>query len=80
MNTSAKILGGFLAGAAIGAIAGILLAPDSGANTRQRVLDESKRLTDQLADSISKGFNSVKGEAKRQYESNKSKVQETLDA
>ncbi len=37
----------FLSGAAIGAIAGIMLAPDSGKETRRRVTDwlKEKRLT-----------------------------------
>lgn len=78
MNTSAKVLGGFLAGAAIGAVAGILLAPDSGANTRTKVMDESKRLTDKLTDSITKSLGFAKKEAEKKIEEGKSVLEETM--
>jgi gas vesicle protein len=53
MNTTAKVLSGFLAGAAIGTIAGILIAPDKGENTRKKLKDESKHLADDIAGSLS---------------------------
>jgi gas vesicle protein len=43
---------GFIAGAAIGAIAGILLAPDSGAATRKKIIDKSGDLKDAVKDSV----------------------------
>lgn len=64
MNNMKNILGGFLAGALLGAAAGILMAPSSGTKTRKKLLKESKKLTDSaeraVADSINKfrtGFN-----------------------
>jgi gas vesicle protein len=50
-----KITLGFIAGAAIGAIAGILLAPDSGAATRKKIIDKSGDLKDAVKDGIT-GF------------------------
>jgi len=47
-----KTILGFIAGAAIGAIAGILLAPNSGAATRQKIIDKSGDLKDAVKDSI----------------------------
>ena len=44
---------GFIAGAAIGAIAGILLAPDSGANTRKKIAEKAGNLKDAVKDSTS---------------------------
>ncbi|MBL7873632.1 MAG: YtxH domain-containing protein [Cyclobacteriaceae bacterium] len=44
-NTALKVAGGVLAGAAAGAIAGILMAPDSGKNTRKKIADKSKKVT-----------------------------------
>ena len=61
MNTAVKVIGGFLAGAAIGVAAGVLLAPESGTRTRKRVLDESKRIADNVLDSVSGAMDSVKG-------------------
>ena len=47
-----KIILGFIAGASIGAIAGILLAPDSGTATRKKIIDKSGDLTGAVKDSI----------------------------
>jgi gas vesicle protein len=52
MNTTVKVLGGFLAGAAVGTLAGILIAPDRGSNTRKKIKDESKRLTNEIGESV----------------------------
>lgn len=37
MNNKAKIIGGALAGIAIGAAIGVLLAPDKGSETRKKI-------------------------------------------
>lgn len=45
---SSKILVGFLAGAAVGALAGILFAPDKGSNTRRKIADKSGDIKDSV--------------------------------
>lgn len=60
MNTTTKIIGGFLAGATLGVAAGLLLAPNSGQKTRKRIMKESKRLTNQFTDAVSHSLDSVK--------------------
>ena len=52
MNTTAKIITGVLAGAAAGAITGILLAPDSGKNTRKKIIDGTNDMVDNLKDEM----------------------------
>ncbi|WP_299819304.1 YtxH domain-containing protein [uncultured Pontibacter sp.] len=47
---------GLLAGAAAGALAGVLLAPDKGTTTRKKVADSASKLGDQ----VSKGYTSTK--------------------
>lgn len=45
-NNTGKTLLALLAGAAIGAVAGILMAPDKGSKTREKIkdsLDEAKK-------------------------------------
>lgn len=71
MNNSVKIIGGFLIGAAVGAVAGILLAPDSGENTRSKLKDETKRLADQLSESISHSLGLIKQEANKKMQEGK---------
>ena len=51
-----KTLLTFIAGAAVGAIAGILLAPDKGSATRQKLVDK----TNDLADSVKSKVDSMK--------------------
>jgi gas vesicle protein len=49
MNTG-KVILGVIAGASIGAIAGILLAPDKGAATRKKIVDHTNDLRSILND------------------------------
>jgi len=50
-----KTILGFIAGASIGAIIGILIAPEKGADTRQKIIDKSGDLKDAIKESIT-GF------------------------
>ena len=50
---------GFIAGVAAGAIAGILLAPDSGAATRKKIADKAGDLSNELKDNISGWLDSL---------------------
>lgn len=49
-----KILLSFLAGAAAGAALGILLAPDKGTNTRQKIKDKFEDIGDKIKDVYNK--------------------------
>jgi gas vesicle protein len=69
MRTS-KILFGFLAGAAVGAIIGILFAPDKGTETRRKISDQGNDIADNLkgkftdlVDGVKDKFSSLKSEA-----------------
>jgi hypothetical protein len=55
MNNTAKILLGFIAGAAIGGALGILLAPDKGSETRRKIVEKGSELGDTISDSVT-GF------------------------
>jgi gas vesicle protein len=59
MNTTAKVLTGFVAGAAIGTITGILIAPDKGKNTLKKIKEESKNLGNDIADSVSNSLHAL---------------------
>ena len=50
--SNTKTILGFIAGASIGAIVGILLAPDAGATTRKKIVDKSGDLKDAVKDSV----------------------------
>ena len=77
MNTTVKVLSGFIAGAAIGTITGILIAPDKGSSTIKKLKDESKHLKDDIAESVSHTLNTLthsyrdKNRGKEEYENGK---------
>lgn len=67
--STGKVLLGVLAGVAVGATLGILLAPDKGSNTRRKIVEKSddyaENLEEKLNDLIakmSKKFEAVKDE------------------
>lgn len=60
---STKTLLGFVAGAAVGALAGILLAPDKGSETRKKIGDK----TTDLADSVKSSFGDFIDQVKNMY-------------
>ena len=68
MKGSSKfVLFSFIAGAAIGAIAGILLAPDKGSVTREKLKNKAKDLSDNLTekyDSLKDEFRHLKDKMK----------------
>jgi len=56
MNNTSKILTALIVGAAVGAVLGILYAPDKGSETRKKVNEEGKK----MSDAIKNKFNEVK--------------------
>jgi gas vesicle protein len=59
-----NLIGGLLAGAAVGVAVGMLLAPNSGTKTRGRLLKDARKRTDELKStgkysiqSLNDGFN-----------------------
>jgi len=66
-KTSLKVAGGILAGAAAGAIAGILMAPDSGKNTRKKIAVKSKEVANTTK-------NKVVGSVKKAVSAGKKKL------
>ena len=62
MNSS-KLLLGILGGVAVGAIAGVLFAPEKGKDTRKKILKNSKDYADNLKNKIQ----SLQGEVTEKY-------------
>lgn len=45
---SSKVVLGVLGGIAVGAIAGLLLAPDKGSKTRKKIVSKGKNIADEM--------------------------------
>ena len=57
---SKKIIGALLASAAVGAAIGILLAPSSGEKTRTKLIKGTRKLTDNLHETLEDSMESLK--------------------
>lgn len=60
-----KLIGGLLAGTAIGIAIGILLAPVSGEQTRNKMVKGSKRLANDLKNTVEESMGSLKDQYNR---------------
>ena len=76
---SKNLIGGLLAGAAIGVAIGMLLAPSDGAKTRKRIVDGSLKLKDDLVDSVDDSVKSLKGRFNYGVDEVSKKGKETID-
>lgn len=80
---SVKLLAGILSGIAVGAVIGVLFAPEKGSETRKGISNKSNMYTDELNDKfnefingISRRFDVVKSEAMKLAENGKNKLAE----
>ena len=81
MNSGSKVLLGVLAGAATGAILGVLFAPDKGEETRRRLSEGSRDLSDNLkeksrsfAEAAAREFDTVRESATELLEQGSTKA------
>lgn len=72
---NSKALLGFVAGAAVGALAGILYAPDKGTKTRKKIVNK----TGDLSDSLKSSFNDFLDKVKHVYAGAKDEAQDIED-
>lgn len=56
MNNNSKILVALAAGIAAGAVLGVLFAPEKGAETRKKILDQGKKMSDDVKNKFNKGM------------------------
>lgn len=73
-----KSLPGVLVGLAVGAVVGILLAPESGQKTRKRISSESDSFFKDLQDQLQSGLDSIKSQYNDYVEAASDKGQELV--
>lgn len=52
MTTTGKVITGILVGATVGIVTGILIAPDSGKRTREKLANKAKELKTKMEDTL----------------------------
>ena len=55
-----SLIGGLLAGAAVGVAVGMLLAPESGVKTQKKLVKGARKLGDSLLETAEESFEAVK--------------------
>ncbi|AUD00681.1 YtxH domain-containing protein [Spirosoma pollinicola] len=73
-----KALPGILVGLAVGAVVGILLAPESGHKTRKRISSESDSFFKDLQDQLQSGLESIKSQYNDYVDSATEKTQDLV--
>ena len=56
---SSKVILGVVSGIAVGAVLGVLFAPDKGSKTRRKILETGKEYTDNLKEKFSDLYEDV---------------------
>lgn len=67
-NLTAKVLIALVAGAALGAVTSLLLAPDKGNKTREKIADSALKLKNNVQDSVRKQYDNIVGNADKPKE------------
>ena len=70
-----KSLPGILVGLAVGAVVGLLLAPESGKKTRKKISSESDSFFKDLQDQLQTGLENIKNQYNEYVDSAASKTQ-----
>lgn len=61
MKNSSKVLLALLGGVALGALVGVLLAPDKGSETRKKIKEKAKDLSDKAKDKFRERMKNANG-------------------
>lgn len=78
MSDSSNTILGILAGTAIGAVVGILFAPDKGTNTRKKLVEQSNQLIEDVSEKSTEIKQQVTGVMAAKQESLENQVDSML--
>ena len=62
--STGKVLVGVVAGAAVGAILGILFAPDKGSNTRKKIVNKGEGYANDVKDKFNEALDAINNKYK----------------
>lgn len=73
-----KSLPGILVGLAVGAVIGLLVAPESGKKTRKRISSESDSFFKDLQDQLQTGLDNIKSQYNDYVDTSASKAEDVV--
>lgn len=74
-----SLIGGLLAGAALGLAAGVLLAPASGVQTRKKIVKGSSKLRDDVMSSVEDSLDALRAQFNSKIDKMASKSKEAVN-
>jgi gas vesicle protein len=74
-----NLIGGFLAGAAIGVAAGLLMAPYSGAKARRKLIRGSQKIKKNVVDYVENSMDSLRDQVNDKIEKIAKRGKETFN-
>ncbi|MBI1191642.1 MAG: YtxH domain-containing protein [Bacteroidetes bacterium] len=77
---TAQIIGAALVGVAVGAVVGMLFAPEKGKKTRKRLMKGAEDAAENLTSTVKDQINALRHEAEQLEKAAKSKVNEYTQA
>lgn len=75
MDSTTKVLLGFIAGISVGSVLGLLYAPQKGSTTRRRIARKSGDIVDDVRDMLDDSVDEIKD----RYKSTKKEAKEWVD-
>ena len=79
-DSSGKVIAGFLIGAAVGAVAGLLLAPEKGSVTRKKIADKASETGNSVKETLSEKLDDLKEFVASKLDKVKDKMSEFEDS
>jgi gas vesicle protein len=74
-----NLIGGFIVGAALGAAAGLLLAPASGERTRKKLVKGSMKVKKNVVDYVENSIEGLRSQVNRRIDQVAGKAKDTLN-
>jgi gas vesicle protein len=74
-----NLIGGFLVGAALGAAAGLLLAPASGMKTRRKLANNGMRVKKNVVDYVESSIDSLRSQFNKKIDQVSGRAKDTVN-
>lgn len=79
MNKTLYLLIGMAAGAAAGAVGGILFAPNKGSRTRKKIMRKTQKMTHEISDTVHHKLNEIEDQVTMLKKKVEKEIKDTTD-